>query len=232
MEHVATKRSHKRPRPESRRKIRQLHLSEDGSFTAVYVGDDGDDDMPTRKTEEELLSEGLHPSLLRRIKEKTTKARPTKLVGYWFGASDEQVLPHLAIHVPPKFGCALDRGVPYSLLNLLDAKKRAAQRLIKNFGALGTLSELCDHAGSLFRKRLKPIKESSISWLLEQSTGLFLVVDELQCVGVDCVRQLVFDGGQPYALHLSREALLACGIIKLDEVRQIILKKKFFIYCV
>jgi hypothetical protein len=209
--------SRKRPRSEEK-KIHQLQLLATGMFSIL---EHGNDEIKT-KTEEELLSKGLHPLLLQRVKNKGDKAKPTKLVGWSFGASSEQVLPHLAINVRQKFRCTLERGVPYALLNLLSASKIKKDRLIKCFGSVGSLADLCNPARHLFGKNLNPIKECSISWILEQPSGLFLVVDELHCVGVDCDRQLMFDSFQPYAMKLSCEALLVCGITKLDELRQIV----------
>ncbi len=99
-----------------------------------------------------------------------------------------------------------------------EKKKRC---LIKAVGTKLSLSKLCNPAGQLLSKTLKPLNEN-LPWLMEQTTGLFLIVEGLHCVGVDCARQLIFDCGWATALKLSLDSLAYCGFRNVKEMRQIV----------
>ncbi len=83
------------------------------------------------------------------------------------------------------------------------------------------LSALCMPVGHLFGKILA-VRDQDLSWLLLQKAGLFLVVDGLHCVGVDCERGLILDCGYPTAFKLCLGAFTHCGIVKADEMRQVV----------
>jgi hypothetical protein len=95
------------------------------------------------------------------------------------------------------------------------------KNLINRTTTLCDLPDLCDPVRSLFGKGLMPLGKD-LSWLLEQTSGLFLVVDGLHCVGVDCTRGLILDCAFPTAFKLCLGAFTHCGIVKADEMRQVI----------
>ncbi len=84
-----------------------------------------------------------------------------------------------------KYQCEDGRCVPYALQNLLSMNKKSKDKLINSAGTLLSLSELCGPVRSLFGKSLMPLGKD-LSWLLEQTSGLFLVVDGLHCVYLHC----------------------------------------------
>jgi hypothetical protein len=173
---------------------------------------------PTLVRKKQLVADGVDVRLLENVEKRGVKGKPKMLVGRSPG--DESPIDFTQVKV--SFQCKDSRCVPYALCNLLGANKRAKKRLIKANGTLCSLSDLCNHAGRVFGKTLKSIKGSSLPWLVEQSTGLFIVVCDLHCVGVDCDRQLIFDCGLPFALPLSLASLTHCGIVKISEMRQIL----------
>jgi hypothetical protein len=194
----------------------QLHNNEDPDnvwFSVKWFGHE----KPTPESKKNLVEDGVDVRLLENVEKRGVEGKPKMLVGRSPGAS-----PIDFTTVKVSFQCKDARCVPYALCNLLGANKRAKKRLIKANGTLCSLSDLSDHTGRLFGKTLKSIKGSSLPWLVEQSTGLFLVVDDLHCVGVDCDRQLIFDCGLPFALPLSLTSLTHCGIVKISEMRQIL----------
>jgi hypothetical protein len=173
---------------------------------------------PTLVRKKQLVADGVDVRLLENVEKRGVEGKPKMLVGRSPGTSS----PIDFNTVKVSFQCKDARCVPYALCNLLGASNGARKRLIKCTQALCSLSDLSDHTGRLFGKTLKSIKGSSLPWLVEQLTGLFLVVDDLHCVGVDCDRQLIFDCGLPFALPLSLTSLTHCGIVKISEMRQIL----------
>ena len=135
--------------------------------------------------------------------------------------TDSLGLEGIATDIVVKYQSEDSRCVPYAFLNLLSLHSKKKDKLMKFHLTLCPLSALCMPVGRLFSKTLEVI-DQVLSWLLLQKTGLFLVVDGLHCVGVDCARGLIFDCGYPTAFKLCLEAFAHCGIVKADEMRQIV----------
>ncbi len=81
-----------------------------------------------------------------------------------------------------RFQCPDARCVPYAFLNLLSLNLKTKNRLIKQTKTLCTLAGLCRPVGNLFGWQLRKLEKI----LKVQSTDLFLIVDTLHCVGIDC----------------------------------------------
>jgi len=184
-----------------------------------------------------LVAEGVDHRLLDAVVNKGLKARRTTWIGLslrsgrkistsllssdGLDGAAQATCVDLMTEIKVKYQCANARCVPYTFLNLLSLYKKSKDKLMKCNLDLCSLAELCTPVGHLFGKNLNP-RDKDLAWLLEQTTGQFLVVDTLHCVGVDCTRQLVFDCALPTALKLSSGALAHCCIVKADEMRQII----------
>jgi hypothetical protein len=170
-------------------------------------------------TYSQLVSEDVNYRLLDRVEKKGLKAKRTSWIGRPLqrrGSCETNSDTNIKV----KFQCPTDRGVPYSFLNLLSSNGKKKNKLINAVGTLLSLSELCESAGHLFGKTLMP-RDKNLTWLMEQATGQFLIVCGLCCVGVDCARQLIFDCALPTAMKLSLCSLKYCGILNIDEMRQI-----------
>jgi hypothetical protein len=194
----------------------------------------------TVESYDHLVSENIDSRMLDVVVEKGISAKKSTWTGISLRSGREvnltSVLPlasaegstanffavevDFATEVKIRFQCPDARCVPYSFLNLLSLNLKAKNKLIKQTKTLCTLAELCRPVGNLFGKQLRKL-EKDLPWILVQSTGLFLIVDTLHCVGIDCERQLIFDCALPNALRLCNEALIDCGIMKVDEMRKV-----------
>jgi hypothetical protein len=64
------------------------------------------------------------------------------------------------------------------------------------------------------------------AFLEQLSGGLFLVSDDLHCVGVDASRGLVFDCAESHALCLNSATLQKCGLDAEGlDVRRVVLPR-------
>jgi hypothetical protein len=188
---------------------------------------------------DQLVEDGVDAQLLQKVMKKGPSAKKTTLVGLSLrsgreinptisslsgvesGTSVTDVKVDFSTDVKLRFKAQNSRCVPYSFLNVMLQSKKNKDMLIKKVGNFCSLAELSNGVTSVFGTGLSKPLDNDIPWLLEQTTGKFLVVHKLHCVGVDCDKQLIFDCGYPTALKLCVEALVDCGIQSAVEMRKI-----------
>ena len=174
---------------------------------------------------------------LEAVKRKGYKAKRSSWVGR--GGSEEVVGPvSLAPSMPGQEAAVTVEGlghpmpvhwqssqsycVPFAFLNVIGASKKKKKMLLrllpgKNCGFRDLAPIVRKHP---FQRHLERCS-ITIQGILAKKTELFLVIDGVHCVGVDCSRQLIFDCAKEKALPLSEESFRECQIIKIDEARQI-----------
>lgn len=104
-----------------------------------------------------------------------------------------------------------DNCVPFALLNVLGASKSKAKKLRKALkGTLCGLSELAA-VSHLLGVRLKRCPGKTLTWLLHQQHGLFLLLQGVHCVGIDCEKKYLYDCSIPKVMRLSTDSLQFSG---------------------
>lgn len=171
---------------------------------------------------------------LKAIKQKGYKAKRSKWLGC--GSSEEAVSPvpsgldqKAAVTVegvgpllPVRWQSSNTHCVPFAFLNVIDASHRTKKTLFRLFpGRNCGLNDLAPIVRNKPFKRQLRHCSITIPGILTNKTELFLVVDGVHCVGVDCSRQLIFDCAKTTALPLSEESFRKCHVLKIDEARQI-----------
>ncbi len=121
-----------------------------------------------------------------------------------------------------RFKSQNNRCVPYGFLNVMQQSKKNKDRLIKKVGNFCSLAELSNGVTSVFGIELSKQLDNDIPWLLEQTTGKFLVVNVVNILRIDCEKQLIFDCGYPTAFKLCIQALQECGVDAISEMRKIV----------
>jgi len=58
--------------------------------------------------------------------------------------------------------------------------------------------------------------------LIALQEGMFVVTYHGHAVGIDCKRRLIFDCAFEFAVELSNDGFVQCGIIAAQHVRQIL----------
>lgn len=110
-----------------------------------------------------------------------------------------------------------------SLLNVLGASKKKAKKARKILGTgLCGFSDLANQAAGILRVSLRKINKPSISWLLKETSGKYLLMKGVHCISADCEKKIIFDSAKTHASELTRHNLLLSGFGSVDEMRQVV----------
>jgi hypothetical protein len=111
----------------------------------------------------------------------------------------------------------------YSLLNVLGASKRKGKKARKTLGTnLCGFSDLAKKAAGVLKVSLAKVSKPSISWLLKQTSGKYLLMKGVHCISVDCEKNAIFDSAKTHVLELTRRNLLLSGFGSVDEMRKVV----------
>ena len=66
------------------------------------------------------------------------------------------------------------------------------------------------------------LTENRLKGLIALQEGMFVVTYHGHAVGIDCKRRLIFDCAFKFAVELSNDGFVQCGIIAAQHVRQIL----------
>ena len=156
---------------------------------------------------------------LEAVKKKGYKAKRTGWVGR--GVSEEAVGPvplglvqgaavtveELGPPIPVRWQSSHTHCVPFAFLNVIGASTKQKKTLMRLLAGRN-----CGFRDLAPIVRKKPFKKNlchttiTIQGILTKNTELYLVVDGVHCIGVDCSRQLIFDCAKQTALPLSKES--------------------------
>ena len=141
-----------------------------------------------------------------------------------FGAVDERccvidtaLLPKL------RFTSKLDNCVAFSLLNVTGSSNRQARNLLHKLNTpLCGLPELAA-VSHVIGFHLKRHEDKTLSWIVEQKQGRWLLMQQVHCIAIDSNKGHIFDSSRDNVLPLSLENLHLCGFTDGDiEIREVV----------
>ena len=116
--------------------------------------------------------------------------------------------------------------LPFSVLNLLQPSRRQATTFLRRMGRKNTihdLSLLSRATRDVFHLSLKKMS-LSLSQLLEEKSGRFIVLQDLHCISIDINSMLFYDSQFKTALPFNQSSLVRAGfdITKPAKISQLV----------
>ena len=121
------------------------------------------------------------------------------------------------------FTSKTDNCVAFSLLNVTGTSKRRAKRLLYKLNtSLCGLPELAE-VSHVIGFHLKPHEDKTLSWIVEQKQGRWLLMQQVHCIAIDSNKEHIFDSSRDNVLPLSLENLHLCGFTDGEiEIREVL----------
>ena len=117
--------------------------------------------------------------------------------------------------------------VPFALFNVVNIKGNPIgnitgkqRRKVLNAIA-GRNCDLNDLATEVSTPTLQTMDHLTIKNLVDSVSGKFLAYGNLHCVGVDCVRRVIFDSEEDFALPLTMTSFHQCQIFEIELCCQV-----------
>ena len=126
--------------------------------------------------------------------------------------SSEAQAPYETVFPSISFFSVAVNCVPYSLLNVIEASKTQAKKLKKALKAnFCGLRDLACVTREVLKISLKKHKTKTPTFLLDQKTGKWLVMQKTHCVGIDAEKGWIYDPSLTTVLPLTLDNLHSCG---------------------
>ena len=166
-------------------------------------------------------------------------------VGLGFGRDTEhtpivtKVLPELArgdeislAHVLVPYQSTDSDCLLFAVLNPLVGFPTVIKRLVLDIVKARTggaklydwpdITPILEHVGITVIPPKLDLTEDRLKGLIALQEGMFVVTYHGHAVGIDCKRRLIYDCAFEFAVELSNDGFVQCGILAAQHVRQIL----------